>query len=277
MGRVLIRGLDERALAAIRVLEQEVVAHDGGRLKLELGHLSTEVVDAALEWDGDRLVGFAALYAFGPPDVEVGGMVAPGARRRGIGTALVDALLPVARSHGYTRALLVTPATTPAGRAFGTARGAVLDHSEHFLVLGDTPPGAPIDPAVTVRPAVRDDLEVVRDLLRSAFAWEPPTDLLDRGGDHTRVIERDGVAVGTLRVSRHEDWAGVYGFAVAPALQGQGIGRDVLGRTCRELRDEGVHRVTLEVETQNANALRLYTSLGFAPEAGEDYWAVPLT
>jgi ribosomal protein S18 acetylase RimI-like enzyme len=40
------------------------------------------------------------------------------------------------------------------------------------------------------------------------------------------------------------------------------------------LRADGRSRVTLEVETQNDNALRLYTSSGFVREAGEDYWRV---
>jgi ribosomal protein S18 acetylase RimI-like enzyme len=269
-------GLDAPALAAVRALEQEVVAHDGGRLKLEPGVLQGGDIDTAQWWEGDRLLGFAGLYAFGAPTAEIAGMVAPAARRRRIGTALLDALLPRCRQRGCTQALLVTPAATPASRAFALSRGGTLDHSEHFLVLGETPDGTPRDPRVTMRTATLADLETVRGLLRAGFDWEPPTDLLDRDGDATRIVELDGVAVGTLRVSRRDGWAGIYGFAVEPGHQGQGIGRDVLARTCRALRDEGVARVTLEVETENANALRLYTSTGFVREAGEDYWKLPL-
>jgi ribosomal protein S18 acetylase RimI-like enzyme len=101
--------------------------------------------------------------------------------------------------------------------------------------------------------------------------------VLDRFGDSTRIIERDGIAVGTVRVSTKGGWGGVYAFAVDPAHQGQGIGRDVLARTCRELRADGIGQVTLEVETENAHALGLYTSLGFRVEAGEDYWTLPST
>jgi ribosomal protein S18 acetylase RimI-like enzyme len=109
-------------------------------------------------------------------------------------------------------------------------------------------------------------------LLEAAFGWRPPTDLHDRAGDTTLLVERGGVAVGTVRLTRHGDTAGVYGFAVDPSVQGQGIGRDVLGRVCRQLVDEGYARVTLEVATDNEQALGLYTSTGFVPEAGEDYW-----
>jgi ribosomal protein S18 acetylase RimI-like enzyme len=273
------RGLDARALAAVRVLEAEVVAYDGGRLKLEYGVLETrdpELVNDLLWWDGDRLLGFLGLYAFGGKDAEVGGMVAPDARRQGIATALLAAAEPLLRERGYSRLLLVTPSTTRPGAAFADAQAAVLDHSEHFLVLGETPTGDPVDPSVSVRAAVPTDEAVVRELLTQAFGWEPPGNVLERDNDATQVIERAGEPVGTLRLNRHGDVGGVYGFAVRPSLQGQGIGRDVLGRVCRLLREQGCSRVTLEVETQNANALRLYTSTGFVPEAGEDYWAVEL-
>lgn len=273
------RGLDARSLAAIRILEAEVVTFDGGRLKLEYGTLESrdpEVVNDLLWWDGERLLGFLGLYAFGGKEAEVGGMVAPGARRQGIATALLAAAESLLRERGYSRLLLVTPASTPAGAAFARAQAAVLDHSEHFLVLGPTPTGEPVDASVTVRRAVPADEDVVRRLLKDAFGWEPPGQVLDRDNDATQVIERAGEPVGTVRLSVHGDVGGIYGFAVDPRVQGKGIGRDVLGRVCRQLRDGGCARVTLEVETQNANALRLYTSTGFVAEAGEDYWAVEL-
>ena len=260
-------GFDDAVLKAIRALEQEVVAHDGGRLKLELEYVQDHPIDLVLAHEGDRLVAYAGRYVFGGGSTpEIAGMVAPGARRKGIGSQLLAAL--------GGSGLLVVPTTTPAGRAFAISKGATLDHSEHFLVLGATPSGQPVHDGVSIRMAAREDLQTVRDLLRSAFDWEPPTDVLDRPDEATRLIELDGVAVGTLRVNRHGSGAGIYGFAVDPRYQGRGIGRDVLARTCRELRDQGVQRVTLEVETRNENALRLYTSTGFVREAGEDYWAL---
>lgn len=131
--------LGERELAAVHGLQEVVVAHDGGRLKLEPAVLASGPVEAALWWAGEQLLGFAALYVFGPPDVEIAGMVAPQSRRQRIATALLDSLLPRARARGFSRALLVTPTATPAGRSFARSRGAELSNSEHFLVLGQTP------------------------------------------------------------------------------------------------------------------------------------------
>lgn len=264
--------LSATELAAIAELERRVVAHDGGRLKLEWGVLPTPRVVPVLAWRGETLVGYVGLYVFGPPDVELAGMVDPAARRQGVGTALLQAALPRCRERGFRRALLVS---SPVGAAFARAHGGTLDHSEHAMALGETPDGPPEDPSVTLAPATGADLPDVRRLMTAGFGFDPGEERLEPG-DATMVVRRGGELVGTLRLNRLDGTGGIYGFVVDPVLQGRGIGRDVLARACRLLRAEGLPRVTLEVSVDNERALGLYTTTGFAQEATEDYWAVRL-
>ena len=270
--RVVSEVLDGARLAEVEALSERVVARDGGRLKLEPGHLTTIRTATAEAHAGGELVGFLAAYAFGGHEPELAGMDPNLSGGRSIGTALLDSLLPLVASPSV---LLVVPAGTAAGRAFAEGRGAAHAHSEHYLVLGAELPAAAEDPATVLRPATQDDLPALADLLEAAFGnrVEPS---LDRPGDTTYVIERGSELVGTVRLSVDGGWGGVYGFAVHPSWQGRGIGRDVLARACRMLRADGRARVTLEVETRNDNALRLYTSSGFVREAGEDYWRLAL-
>src|SRR4029077_11306568 len=82
--------LSPDALDAVAQLEREGVSTDGGRLKLEWPTLkSGDRVDPLLWWEEERLVGFIGLYVFTPDVIELAGMVAPGWRRRGVGTALL--------------------------------------------------------------------------------------------------------------------------------------------------------------------------------------------
>src|SRR5690242_714263 len=152
-----VSSLNDEALAAIAELERRVVAADGGRIKLEWGVLrsrSGDRVEDLLWWDGDRLVGFLGIYAFGAPTAELTGMVDPDFRRRGIASALLSAALPLCRERGYTETLLVTPRTPAAARDLALARGGVLHHSEYALQLTRTPPAGPADPRITLRPMV---------------------------------------------------------------------------------------------------------------------------
>jgi ribosomal protein S18 acetylase RimI-like enzyme len=275
-----LRGLSENDLAAIADLERRVIARDGGRLKLEWGTLrrrSGDRVDDLVWRDGDRVVGFLGFYSFGSADLELAGMVDPVLRRTGIATALLTTAIPIAVERGYSQALLVTPRSTPAGQAFALASHAVLEHSEHFLALGPTPTVGPLNPAVTIRSATAEDVEVVRGILAAGFGEDrSDVDIADSATEWTLVIERDGVSVGTLRITREDSIAGIYGLAVDPQYQGQGIGRDVLNRVCRQLRGEGTERITLEVAVDNDRALDLYLSVGFQPETTEDYYALSM-
>jgi ribosomal protein S18 acetylase RimI-like enzyme len=278
----LARGLNDTALAAIAELERRVLAADGGRLKLEWGALRGrrgDRVEDLLWWDGERLLGFLGIYAFGAPTAELTGMVDPQARRRGIATALLEAALPLCRERGYVTTLLVTPRTPTAGRDLALSRKGVLDHSEHALQLTGEPAAGPTDPRITLRQMTCDDDAAVSDLLAVSFGWRRP-DTADEAGaqrdrDETLVVELDDAVVGTVRLTRDDDTAGVYGLAVHPDHQGHGIGRDVLRRVCRQALADGAARVHLEVAVDNDRALGLYTSLGFAPVATEDYYALP--
>jgi ribosomal protein S18 acetylase RimI-like enzyme len=272
-------------LDAIADLERRVIAADSGRLKLEWGVLRSrpgDFVEDLLWWDGDRLLGFLGIYAFGAPVVELTGMVAPDARRRGIATTLLDAALPLCQERGYATTLLVTPRTPTAARELAMARGAVLDHSEHALDLLGAPTDAPLDPRVSLRPMTYDDTPAVDALLATGFGWHrpQPTDEADavrirRDRADTLVVQLDDVVIGTMRLTRDGDTAGVYGFVIHPDHQGRGIGRDVLRRTCLQALADGAARVHLEVAVDNDRALRLYTSLGFTHMATEDYYALP--
>jgi ribosomal protein S18 acetylase RimI-like enzyme len=271
--------LNTRALGALAELEERVIAADGGRLKLEWGVLrSGRNVDGFLWWDEERLLGFLGLYSFEPTSAELAGMVDPSARRGGIAAALLDAALPVCRRRAYEEVLLIVPRGSVAGRALAVGRGAVLEHSEHALVLLDAPTDGPTDPRISLRQAAVEDVPDLSRVLSEAFG-EPATHVTERLKEDratTSVIEFDGATVGTVRLHRDGDSAGIYAFAIDPAWQGRGIGRDVLRRVCRQLQAEGAVRVGLDVAVQNDRALGLYTSLGFEPVATEDYYALPV-
>jgi ribosomal protein S18 acetylase RimI-like enzyme len=273
------RGLSPDQLEAIAALEERVVAHDGGRLKLEWGRLrrrSGELAEDVLAWEGDQLVGFMGLYGPGAPQIELAGMVDPGHRRRGIGGELLEAALTLSAAAGAPEPLLIVPRESVGGRALADRHRATFDHSEHALVLNGEPADGPSDPRLEMRPAERRDVPAIMALMSSGFGYAPPDtwERLAKEGVRTYVFERDGQVIATLRAHLDDDPAGVYGFAVDPEWRGRGIGRDALRRTCRELRERGARTVGLEVAVENDGALHLYTSLGFEPVITEDYWAI---
>jgi ribosomal protein S18 acetylase RimI-like enzyme len=271
------RGLSDAALSAVSELERRVVAADGGRLKLEwstLRNRSGREVEDFLWWAEDRLAGFLGLYVHAAPVVELAGMVDPDSRRRGIGTALLDAALPICAARGYRPILLIVPRSSTPGRELALRRGAKLEHSEHALVLDGAPQDGPSDPRIAVRPGTVADAAEISRLLIAGFGG-PAQEIRLSDFPHWLVVECDGEPVGALRASHHGNTGAVHGFVIDPVWQGQGIGRDVLRRVCRHFREGGATQVGLEVAVENDRALGLYTSLGFRPVITEDYYALP--
>jgi ribosomal protein S18 acetylase RimI-like enzyme len=267
-------------MSAIADLEQRVIEADGGRLKLEWGALrrrSGECIEDLLWWDGDRLVGFLGFYGYGS-SLELAGMVAPDARRRGIATGLLDAAVPLYRARDYRQVLLIVPRQSEGGRVLALKRGGALDHSEHALMLPGAPATGARDAELSLRPATAADLPVISRLIELGFGWAPDdvSEFLDSGARSTLVIELRGSPVGTVGLTRDGEEGRIYGFVVDPSWQGRGIGRDALRRACEQLRAQGARRIGLEVAVENDRALGLYTSVGFEPVTTEDYFALPI-
>ena len=275
-------GLSAEVLDAIAQLERQVIEADGGRLKLEWGTLrsrSGDRVEDLLWWEGDRLAGFLGFYGF-DSSPELAGMVAPDARGRGIGSALLDAALSLARDRGDPPPLLSVPRPSEAGRRLALRRGGVLDHSEHALQLSGEPTSGANEQPVSLRRATAADLPLVVRLLELGFGWRGPPDLaehLDSPREWTAIVELDGSAVGTIRLSRDARGGAIHGFVIEPSLRGRGIGRAALRQACEQLRAHDVSRIGLEVDVENDHALGLYTSVGFTPVITEDYYALPLS
>ena len=115
-----------------------------------------------------------------------------------------------------------------------------------------------------------DDLDSVMEVMTSAFP--------DRYGEAWTRSQCAGILPMTgVKLTLASDGAGVVGFslhrtvagdaellllAVAPHAQGQGIGRQLLGRFVDEARSRGANRIHLEVRDGNG-AVRVYEAAGF--------------
>ena len=66
-----------------------------------------------------------------------------------------------------------------------------------------------------------------------------------------------------LRTHAH---VGVLGMGLLPGFRGQGIGRALINVTIKAAQDLGLIRIELTVHADNASAIALYSSIGFARE-----------
>ncbi|AWN26159.1 GNAT family N-acetyltransferase [Streptomyces sp. NEAU-S7GS2] len=246
-GTASVRGLQERAARALPAERIEDVA--GWRLRhapscswwvgTVLPH--AEAGPGAL---ARRILGAEEFYAGHHAVARF--QISPGACPDGLDSVLAE--------RGYRRESLMS---------LQVARAAE--------VVAQAPPGAP-------RVRVED---------RPTSAWfdswyavhghggdpQPEWDLLDRvarpSGYACAVAGDEVVAVG--RAVADTGWAGVFGMATLPAARGKGAARAVLAALAGWAGAHAADHMYLQVERDNAPALRLYGRAGFRERCGYHY------
>jgi len=130
----------------------------------------------------------------------------------------------------------------------------------------------------SVRPASVADARPMAELFaavaeeRSGIASEPPVDVGQRTAQFTASIAEsmvavaDGQIVGMIHTDVRRYGVGELGMLVDCKWRGRGVGSALIQATIAWARDQGLHKLSLEVFTQNTAAITLYRKCGFVEE-----------
>ncbi len=134
------------------------------------------------------------------------------------------------------------------------------------------------DPVVTLRSATATDVsryvEIEQRVGSRTYATitDPEEALGEINKGSMYMIEVDGAVVGRVAYERKDDGS-VYlsDLVIEPAYQNRGLGRVALAKVLEEVGD--AKKVWLVTHPDNANAIHLYESFGFAQTGRkEDYF-----
>lgn len=228
--------------------------------------------------------------------------VLPGHRRRGHGTAVLESLIEVGRSHGRTKAFAMPTWSVDdegdAGRWFAEARDFELDFMDAVRELAlpaDLPP-LRLDPAYRLEtwrgPCPEEWVDEYADLRRiltqeapsgdaglenehwdAARVRKDEADLVRVGREMQVVVARasDGSLAGHTQLAFPADCTEVYQWdtLVRPEHRGHGLGLALKIRAMEASADllEGRRRVTTENAASNAHMIAVNEKLGFRQTA----------
>jgi len=284
-GQSLIRKhlLTDKELTEVEHLTDICNEYEGLQMRfswLRTRSLSEETNDFLYNDDGE-LAGYLNISSYGTKEKELTGMVHPEHRRKGIFRTLLTMAKEECMLRGVQKVILVCEHASRSGLAFAAASGAHHDFSEHAMVLGDLQGRRTADERVHTREAGAEDFEALASILTTDFGDAEEAkfyvnQFLQRPGQRFYLGMLNEEAIGCLRLDEMEDEVGIYGFVVRPEHRGRGYGRQILEETIRIIRAEGGKEITLEVETDNINAIGLYRSCGFQVKTTYDYYSISL-
>ncbi len=211
------------------------------------------------------LIADLAAAIVSPTEAEF--VVAPDARGRGHGTALLERI--IAGSTGELR--VWAHGDHPAARRL--ARSHDLGAVRELLQLRAPVPDVP--PVRTERFRRGEDEESWLALNARAFALHPEQGSVSRAdldqlmseswfSSDDFLVVRDGEEmIGFCWLKVEVELGEFYVVGVDPARQREGLGRRLMDAGFARLAERGIRTASLYVEADNAPALHLYRSLGF--------------
>lgn len=149
---------------------------------------------------------------------------------------------------------------------------------QQIVLLEHTVPAyqeIPLPAGIEIRSMNRDDLPAVARLDALAFAplWQNSLASLQRAyvqaGPATVAVSNNEI-IGYQISTKNPFGVHLARLAVNPAYQGRGLGYAIVQDLLRHTRHQGIQRVSVNTQSDNAASLALYQKIGFA-RTGEQY------
>lgn len=203
-------------------------------------------------------------------------LVAPMYRQLGIGSAIYNVLKDGMAARGSEGELALAIEGSHFGDEFLQKLGYLYSFSESTLevkaeVFEQQGP-------VTLRPFMQKDTEALVSIFSEAFGdiREESLELIDFNTTTEGLVmwtaEIGDEVVGTVTTRKEGEVEWITAFAVAPNKQGQGIGTQILNLVKDYAIRQGEKTILLDVEIENAGALRVYEKAGFMKSTQMDYY-----
>ena len=239
-----------------------------------------------LAYQGARPVGYVQ-NTFEPPlkRLIIEGGVHPDYLGLGVDARLLEASLVLAEERGYKVVHISLPCGGLAARRLARSMGFGIARRHWEMRLRDPAQVPPprIPSGFTLRSFVDGDEKALRDIQNLAFSrhWGFSPNTVEEVGYRTRMslcrpedilfVTLEDKVAGFCWTRMEEGSRDVTGFismmGTHPEFRGRGLGEAVMKAGVSYLRDTGVARVNLTVDSQNPSAIKIYYAGGFRRRA----------
>lgn len=283
--------VDNSMVKAIHQLELDATKTEQLHFKFELEYKLADAFEKQkqgipgrpsefLAYDGDQLIGYTGICFFGGNESEVNGLVAPAYRRNGVFTKIIQEVETELLSRGHKTYLALVDQLSSSGMAWVNAKQGVLDHVEYEMLLPEETTIESLSKGIVLRLATNADAQIIYQMNRAFEEGEFDPSFLPeeeaKRGMEIMLIERENQIIGKIHLQYFGDEAWIFGFVIDSAHRGKQLGKAALHESILWMRAKGVHKIYLQVDSENPIAYSLYQKVGFHNLYAMAYYRIKL-
>jgi len=283
-----MQNANESVTPMIRELESIVNDHDHINIQISLDYtlnVDSKGNNLFLAFEEEQLIGVLSMFMPRESEAEIQAFTHPNDRQKGVFKSLLKAACESLAKYIPLSLLFVCDSKSLSGIKTMNALNALYDFSEYALSRKSTDPDIIITPnqdfsvrvalpseSVTLaqmRSATFDEsLEVSTERIHQVFSLSHRT-------QYVAVLQDKIIGIATSSIEQLTTF--IVGFGILPEDQGKGYGKQFLSQLISLLHHQGHDHLTLEVDSLNEPAFRLYQSCGFKVMTSIDYYKYALT
>jgi ribosomal protein S18 acetylase RimI-like enzyme len=279
--------LHKTDLRAIKTLVDRCLQEDGFRIKLYwniLQNRQTQELNDMLYFIDGNLVGYLAIFTFEANEAELSVTVHPKYRRLGIYKKLIaEARLEFTQRH-ISKCLCICPQGSLVNQAYLRPFHPQHVLSQKEMCTTEIPSFQDL-PEISLRLAQKADLPRIAEIGRIGFS-APLHETLQRFTENMQEKNRkvwllstlDAENIGKIHVRYDENnTAFIHDVVVLPAYRGKKYALAMMVKIMQMLRHQAQKLFTLDVESDNESAIKLYARCGFKNISTYDFWRISLS
>jgi len=272
--------LTTRQIEEVMTLYEECNRHDGTRYVFDVDDdfKQEDDINTFLLYEDQVLVSSLNIFAPTLREAEIIGLTLPGRRKSGYFKALLHCAAEEINRRNIASILFVCDSGSKEGRDTIIHLKAAYEYSEFLMEYrsrAERQVGS--SRGVTISPADESQKDRLAEINRAAFGTdrdEARSIINEFYGSSRRTlysIQRENEVIGMIGVYDESTRTYIYGFCIDTKYQRQGIGSYVLDAVVQK-HNTGGKKIVLEVQADNARALRVYENAGFVTEAEFQYY-----
>lgn len=228
----------------------------------------------------NRLVSFISLFAPTDKEVEVSAYTLPKYRKKGCFKELLSKVTAEIKKYEIKDLLFICEPQSIDGLAVVKKLESEYEFSEYLLGYNNESSNSKVEVAseLEINKCEIEDLEKLIELNKTIFNEtyeESKTMVVKTFESETReqyVASLNGELIGVVSTNIDDGECSIFGLGILEKHRGVGNGKAMVKLLLKQLENDNIEDIIIEVDSKNEIAYNLYISCGFEAEMTFDYY-----